>query len=1063
MVQRLKEIQHRLCSWWQSRPKWEDRPIPEEDPIVNSSLALPIAVSSLLLMMSLLWALYEEGWGLRPWKNYQREFVQLYREALINLQPIRAREEKAVLASPDYKKLLKQAQQAEEKIGPQLREIEEDERKLSVKLTTITKPFTNARSRIQAKIYEVETAVGGKKEALQKELQELKEGPYEVQVLEESTGARIQKQYTFDELEEEFGKLKTEQGKLQTLKIGLLGTPTRLRRELEAYKKMRLTGLTPAQMEGLLERSDNFQVEIKQIHNAEMNLVDRCESCHLASREPVVLTAAEMGEKPIFASHPNRMLLDIHDPEVFGCSPCHNGNGVGTTSITKAHGRYKHWLWPLYAPENFEAGCLQCHEADRHLELASVLNAGKELFHHHSCWGCHSREGFDTEPRALRDTQKAVVDLETRREETQFQKARAEEQGDRSESNEEASRLYAEAIALTLSEADIDAQLDRLRSQVSELMMEVKRPGPNLKEVRLKLRKEWVPIWIQNPHSFRSTTKMPRFRLGDDQHKAISAFIWQSGIPADLPRQAAGDPDEGKDLFETRGCMACHSIGEGDEESGGTFAANLSRVGEKANYDYLVRWIHNPRERTLPYCPIHKRDITPQDYASQGLEFEFDLENDQCPLGDHVLQTQQATVMPSLRLTWEDARHLASYLVTLKEANAVYPSVSYLDDPALFEAGRFWVRHYGCFGCHEIASLEEEGKIGTDLTKEGSKPIERLDFALLTQEAKKKGWYNHKGFFEHKLADPAIFDQGRIREPLERLRMPEFDFSEEKIDQLTTFLLGSAASIIPESFFHRPSDQRQDIQAGWWVVMKYNCVACHQFTPVQKTVLEDLAQYQGVDGKEKLPPSLVGQGARANPSWLSRFLKNPALSKTDLNRNGARPYLEVRMPSFNLSDGEVQKLVRFFQALSKQPLPYLPPQLEPLTNRELTLARELFTHQAAPCLRCHATGDPVTDRTATAPNFQLVPERLKPDWTERWIVHPEIIRPGTAMPSDLFRWDGKRWIFALAELESFKDYDKDHADLVVRYMFQFSKGEQRQLKRTGRVSAVGFGQSLAAQ
>ena len=46
--------------------------------------------------------------------------------------------------------------------------------------------------------------------------------------------------------------------------------------------------------------------------------------------------------------------------------------------------------------------------------------------------------------------------------------------------------------------------------------------------------------------------------------------------------------------------MACHSMGEGGQKQGGTFAANLSRVGEKDNYDYLVRWVHNPRQRTRP-------------------------------------------------------------------------------------------------------------------------------------------------------------------------------------------------------------------------------------------------------------------------------------------------------------------------------------------------------------------------------------------------------------------------------------------------------------------------------
>jgi len=44
--------------------------------------------------------------------------------------------------------------------------------------------------------------------------------------------------------------------------------------------------------------------------------------------------------------------------------------------------------------------------------------------------------------------------------------------------------------------------------------------------------------------------------------------------------------------------------------------------------------------------------------------------------------------------------------------------------------GKKWVRHFGCAGCHEISGLEDEGRIGTELTIEGSKPIERLDFAL---------------------------------------------------------------------------------------------------------------------------------------------------------------------------------------------------------------------------------------------------------------------------------------------------------------------------------------------
>ncbi len=124
------------------------------------------------------------------------------------------------------------------------------------------------------------------------------------------------------------------------------------------------------------------------------------------------------------------------------------------------------------------------------------------------------------------------------------------------------------------------------------------------------------------------------------------------------------------------------------------------------------------------------------------------------------------------------------------------------------------------------------------------------------------------------------------------------------------------------------------------------------------------------------------------------------------------------------------------------------PEWQPLDAEELVLARRLFTSQAAPCLRCHATGDAATDPAKTAPNFALVPARLKPDWTRRWIVHPEVIRPGTAMPSGLFREEDGRWVFALGRIEGLDSYAGDHADLVVRYMFQFTPQEQRQL--TGR-------------
>ncbi|MBI4462619.1 MAG: c-type cytochrome [Acidobacteria bacterium] len=1037
----------------------------------------PVLLASLLLLASLVWALYDEFYGLRPWKDYQKRFQALYADYLEKLKPEQRGRELAVRQSAEFQRLEQAMLAAEQAVAPRVHEIDRQTRLVEHQIAALTDTFQTARGEVTALVYELETAGGeAAKKKLRAEIEEVKRGPFQVR-LPQADGTLQTANFTYEELEGEFNRLKDQKAQLLTQRAELLAEANRLRRERDTYLNDHLVGLAEQQLDGLTRQMEGFEIGIRQIHVLsaanfavpETVLVDRCQSCHVGMDQGLVppnltLTKAALGvprstDAP-FTSHPTPELLRIHDPEQFGCSPCHGGNGRATTSVTKGHGRHKYWLWPLFYRENFQAGCQQCHAKDFVLEHASVLNEGKALFRLRGCVGCHRYEGFDNEAEQLQAVQQDVLQLEKTGKQNELEITRSIQQGDEAETNQEAQRYYQQAENLRVTNSNIDAQIEQLERRSRGLLRAQKKVGPNLKEIRLKLRPEWIPVWLENPHAWRPTTKMPRFRLDADEIEAISAFIWQSSIQTRLPRQPLGNPQRGKELFESRGCMACHSVGG----VGGDFAADLSRLGEKANYDYIVRWIHNPRERTLPYCPYEKRDIGPRDYARKGLPFVFDLEHSKCPNDGHELQVQQVTVMPSLRLTWQEARDIASYLLTLRQEDpGTYPRAPFLDDPELKGRGRQLVRHYGCAGCHEIAGYEEEGRIGTELTNEGSKPIERLDFALLTEKAKRgllpdgskspRGrWYDHKGFFERKLTNPATFDQGKVKEPRERLRMPTPNLTPEQVTALTTFLLGSVDPTIPQHLRYEPADHRQDIQAGWWIATKYNCVGCHQVRIGQESVLMSLPQYQTPEGKEQLPPSLIGAGARLNPEWMKQFLENPALSETQLDRNGVRPYLRARMPTFYLSTEEIAKLVRFFQALSTQPLPYIPPKLEPLTGQERMLARQLFTHPAAPCLRCHATGDPAHDRTATAPNFLLAAERLKPAWTERWIVDPARMQPGTSMPSGLFRREGNRWVFAGPTPESFRGYRGDHADLLVRYMFQFTPEEQRLL--TGRAASA---------
>jgi cytochrome c551/c552 len=1058
-----------------------EKPIPEDDPVVSRSLAPHYLVAMLVLTATLFWALWDEDIGQRPWKTFQNEWKARYSAFLKNAHSQSDTSEKEVENNPEYLALKQSYESAAKDAAPRIKEINEKLRDLGAQILAVQNTFTDRRAYVSASTYAIETETSSSsKQSKQSDL-----AKYEQEVTTVNYADGSKKTYDYPRLEEAYNELRNERTALSAELGELIKPVNEQKAKVDAYVSDHMVSLTPSQITGLLDKTEAASPKILQINVPEANIVDRCESCHLGIREPVKLTVASMslkGKKPdeyarAFTSHHEPELLKTHDPEKFGCSPCHQGNGRATTSLEKAHGTYEHWLWPLFPKGNVEAGCQTCHAADMVLvtnDVGWTLSEGKDLYRQRGCVGCHRYEGYDKEPEDLLSIAQQVKQLDQEKKENSKQAAYLMKQADAAETNDVANHLNDQAVALKVTNSKLDLRLVQLDRSTKSLLQDMKKVGPNLKDVRLKLNKNWIPVWLKKPSDFRATTKMPNFRLSDEQVKAISAYLWQSALTDPPPKHKPGSAAHGKELFETRGCLACHSIREGGEMEGGSFAANLTRVGEKDNYDYLVRWVHNARERTRPYCMYEKKDIGPEDYAKKGLPYVFDLAHTRCPNDGHELQVQNMTVMPSLRLSPQDAEDVASYLVTLKKQEpSAYADAAFMDDPSLKEEGKKWIRHYGCAGCHEISGMEEEGRIGTELTFEGSKPIERLDFALLTEVAQRgsgepivdaddlarlpegpaKGpWYDHKGFFEHKLAEPNIWDKGKIKPDLEKLRMPNLHLTKEQVQSLTTFLMGSEESALPASYQYRPLDYRRDIQEGWWVVKKYNCMGCHQFIAGQKSSLMTMPRYQ--DAQEQLPPKLLTEGARVEPEWLLHFLGNPALSDNDTNRNGVRSYLQVRMPTFSFSENELGKLVRFFQALARQPFPYIPEQAPVLTAKEADMARSLFSSPAAPCLKCHATGDAAHDRTATAPNFLQAKGRLKADWVERWIIDPQAISPGTSMPSGLFKRENNHWVFAGPTPSSFQGYDKDQTKLLVDYIFQLTAEEQRRVSASmGRARA----------
>lgn len=1018
----------------------------QKDPVVEGSLSWHLAIAALLLVVATGWAAYDEFYGRQGWKDYLPRFVPLYRAHVEELKGYQREQEQAVREMEGYQELEQALKADEDEVRTEFGEVNDHLNKVvNPQLAAVTGTMQEARALINALTYDLEVSVSEKGRGELRARIRLEKDRERRLSLPDGTGRTQEVAYTYDKLVGEFNRLRDEKGALRA-KLGALRQPaSKLRSKRNAFMDRQLDGLTVEKLDGLLRALDGASPDITshQIVDDSAGLVDRCEVCHLAIRSPVPVTKEDMGGEGAFSSHPRQNeLLGVHDPEKFGCSPCHGGNGRALTNVQEAHGRYKHWLWPLHHRENFEAGCLQCHEKALYLEGAEVLSRGKELFRHNGCWGCHPRDGFDLESEGLKEIARALLSIQTRR-------LRYEKEldltiwlaDDPDTLDEELPALRAQEEKLTLMLSGLDAEEQQLSLQRRSLNRARKDVAPNLKEVRAKLEREWVPVWIRDPKAFRPSTRMPKFRLPEDHVTAIAAFVWQAGVEPRFGKQPPGDASNGENLFQKRGCLGCHRV----NGQGGTFAADLTRIGEKASYDYLAHWVHDPRERTLPYCQVCQKDITANDYAQTGRTFHFSVDDSLCPICKSEMQVQNQTVMPSLRLTRQEARDIASYLMTLK-TDATYEQAAYLDDPALFQEGKRLAAHYGCLGCHEIAGMETLGKVGTELTKEGSKPIERLDFALKTHSAKVEGWYNHKGYFEKKLATPAFFDEGKEKsDPLEKLKMPEFGLGIEDLDAVTTFLLGSVDSQLPSPFYHTPTGLQKDIMEGWWVVQKYNCIGCHEIVPGMKPEILGLPQYEG-EKKELAPPSLVGQGARTDPGWLADFLRNPALSESNSHQNGVRAYLDIRMPMFTFSEGEIGKLVRFFNALANQPTPYPKVPLERLEGTELELAREAF--HVSDCMKCHASGGPSTFTEQTiAPSFQLTPERLKPMWLERWMIDPARLMPGTKMPTGLFRRQDDRWVILGSIPDSIRDYPGDHVQLMVRYLMQFDDTEVQQLER----------------
>ncbi|MFQ5822584.1 MAG: c-type cytochrome [bacterium] len=484
--------------------------------------------------------------------------------------------------------------------------------------------------------------------------------------------------------------------------------------------------------------------------------------------------------------------------------------------------------------------------------------------------------------------------------------------------------------------------------------------GPPLNAITSKTNPNFLYRWVRDTKSFRKHTRMPNPQFTHKEALAVTAYLTRISKESDykLPKASLdGSVKRGRKLVKSIGCKGCHVVTLKDREVRKTdvpydVAPELTKIGSKVNPDWLLAWIKNPKQ-----------------YNSN-------------------------TTMPNLRLTNSEAKDIVAYLMSLKETDKSeynFDSAD-LESEEFLAEGKAIIRNFGCHGCHDIKGMEGEGKVSVSLNEFGAKTPEELFFgdALADGAVPEETW---EAWTLGKLKNSRQYATEAVIQ-----RMPNFAFAEEDAKTLAIPLKSWDGRMISTDYIHDMGRIGDSIEKGRRLVRQYNCIGCHIIEGeggfIRPTLIEAFKE-EGRSVDEALsfvPPDLIGEGRKVQPTWLFEFLKNPIIK--------IRSWLNVRMPTFGFSDEEVNQLIEYFQALEGMSEPFIDIDIE-LTKKEIKAAEKLFSEDYLSCFSCHQVGrkKPEGPPSGWAPDFLLAPDRLNPDWVYDWISDPQALQPGTRMPS----------------------------------------------------------------
>jgi mono/diheme cytochrome c family protein len=232
--------------------------------------------------------------------------------------------------------------------------------------------------------------------------------------------------------------------------------------------------------------------------------------------------------------------------------------------------------------------------------------------------------------------------------------------------------------------------------------------------------------------------------------------------------------------------------------------------------------------------------------------------------------------------------------------------------------------------------------------------------------------------------------------------MGKFHFTDDEAEAIVTAVMSFTKEQVPLAAQKQLSADERYVEKGRRLVRNLNCQGCHQIGEkggTIKAVIQDQLESSGGDTLNTValsPPMLyndkskMGEGARVQTPWLHGFLQDPS--------NKIRPWLNLRMPTFDFTEEETNAITQYFAAQDGVPYPYQPKVTA--DGALLAEGRDLFGKWQ--CVKCHVVAGklPNQEPANMAPDLAKVPQRLRADWIGHWLADPGKIQPGTRMPTN---------------------------------------------------------------